>query len=265
MEAIPIPGFSEPISSWTHYLGAFLAVVFGVMLINRVWGSSKRRVSAYVIFALGTVFLFSMSGTYHLLEPGGTPRFVLRRLDHAAIFVLIAASFTPVIFDAFSPRSRVAILSFVWTAALCGVLLKVVWLDDIPEWIGLSLYFGLGWFGAVTGALTASKFGIRPMRPLLLGGIMHTVGALFDFAQWPILVPGVFGPHEIFHVFVLAGMAFHWSFVFRTAEAPLVPRPAWILQKRRAALLRRLRRRRGISILARVPRPVAKELDPVAR
>jgi len=244
MEAIPIPGFSEPVSSWTHYLGAGLAFVLGVRLVARVWGSGFWRVVAYATFALGAIFLFSMSGTYHLLEPGGVPRMVLRRLDHAAIFVLIAACFTPIVYDAFSKKSRAAILSFVWSAALCGVTLKVIWLDDIPEWLGLSLYFGLGWFGAVTGALTASKFGIRPLLPLLYGGIAHTFGALIDFAQWPVLVAGVIGPHEIFHCFVLAGMGFHFSFVSRHAEDPLQPRPGYLRRRRRAALVRRLRLRR---------------------
>lgn len=228
METIPLPGFSEPVASWTHLFGAGMLGGLGVWMLSRVWGTGTGRFIAYVIFVLGGVFLFSMSGTYHLLEPGGVPRMVLRRLDHAAIFVLIAATFTPVLVDGFRGARRVGLLVGVWGAALMGIVLKTIWFSEIPEWLGLALYFGLGWFGLVTGVMAAMKFGIRRLLPMLYGGIAYTVGALFDFVLWPVVVEGVIGPHEVFHFFVLAGVLFHFGFLMKTARDPLRPRPQWL-------------------------------------
>ena len=228
METISLPGFSEPVSSWTHLFGAGMLGGLGMWLLSRVWGTGRARFASFTVFVLGGVFLFSMSGTYHLLEPGGVPRMVLRRLDHAAIFVLIAATFTPVLVDGFRGMLRSGLLTGVWLAALMGIVLKTIWFEDIPEGVGLGLYFGLGWFGLVTGGLAAMKFGIRALLPMLYGGIAYTVGAIFDFMLWPVVIDGVIGPHEVFHFFVLAGVLFHFGFLLKTSRAPLVPQARWL-------------------------------------
>src|SRR5215213_5458383 len=94
MPLTPIPGFADPFSSLSHLLGAVVFLALGFVLIRRGAGNTARVVSL-LIFILGSVLLLSVSGTYHLLDPTGTAREVMRRLDHAAIFVLIACSFTP--------------------------------------------------------------------------------------------------------------------------------------------------------------------------
>ena len=89
----PIPGFAEPVSSLTHLLGAAVFAVLGIFMIRKGCGHAGRAV-ALAVFVVSVVFMFSMSGVYHLLTPGTTGRAVLQRLDHAGIFLLIAGSFT---------------------------------------------------------------------------------------------------------------------------------------------------------------------------
>jgi channel protein (hemolysin III family) len=217
---LSIPGFSEPFSSLSHLAGAAVFAWLGVSLVRRGQGDGGRMVSL-VVFAFSCVLLLSLSGVYHLLSPAGTPRYVLHRLDHAAIFILIAGSFTPVHAILFRGPWRWGMLAIVWTMAITALTLKTVYFDSMPEWLGLLLYLGLGWFGLVSGVAMTRRFGFRFIRPVVWSALAYTFGALADFLHWPELVPGIFGSHELFHIAVLAGIAFHWKFVLGIAEGAI--------------------------------------------
>lgn len=214
-----IPGFSEPFSSLSHLLMAGLFLVLGAIFLVRNRGQAARTLSVSV-FVFGVVFLLSMSGVYHLLAPGTAPRAVLQRLDHAAIFVLIAASFTPIHVIVFRGISRWGVLLLVWTGAIAGITLKTVYFEDVPEGLGTLLYLGLGWVGGLSGYLLYRRFGFTYMLPVVVGGLAYSLGAVLEYARYPELVSGVVGPHETFHVLVLVGIFAHWIFVRRVAELP---------------------------------------------
>jgi channel protein (hemolysin III family) len=216
MLSIPIPGFSDPISSLSHLAGAFVFAVLGGFLIARGRGDA-RRVLSLVVFAVSCVLLLSLSGVYHLLTPQTAARGVLLRLDHAAIFVLIAGSFTPVHAILLRERWQRCLLAGIWAAAIAGLVLKTVFFDTTPQWLGLGMYLGLGWLGVISTVALARRFGVRFILPLVWGALAYTVGALVDFLGWPVLVTGVIGPHELFHVAVLAGISFHWAFIHSIA------------------------------------------------
>ena len=214
-----IPGFSEPFSSLSHLLMAGLFLVRGAMFLVRNRGEAARTLSV-AVFVFGVVFLLSMSGVYHLLTPGTAARAVLQRLDHAAIFVLIAASFTPVHVIVFRGASRWGILLLVWAGAVTGITLKTIYFEDMPEGLGILLYLGLGWLGALSGYLLCRRFGFAYLVPVIIGGLAYSVGALLEYADYPVLVSGVIGPHETFHMLVLGGISAHWVFIRRVAERP---------------------------------------------
>jgi channel protein (hemolysin III family) len=206
-----IPGFSDPVSSLTHLAGAVAFAILGAFLIAR--GRGAAQLIALTVFALSCVLLLSLSGVYHLLSPGTAARGVLMRLDHAAIFVLIAGSFTPVHVILLRDLWHWHLLAWIWVAAIAGLVLKTVYFDATPQWLGLLMYLGLGWVGLVSTVALARRFGVRFVLPLVWGALAYTIGALVDFAGWPALVPGVVGPHEVFHLAVLAGISFHWAFI----------------------------------------------------
>lgn len=222
LEPLPpysIPGFSDPVSSLTHLIGAGLFLILGVVLVRRGWGE-PARVAALGVFAFGAVFLMSMSSVYHLL-PSGKGRDVLQRLDHCAIFVLIASTFTPAHTILFHGVLRWVPLVLIWTAALSGITLKTIFFNDVPESLGLGLYLGMGWLGLFSGLLIVWRYSWRMTLPLLGGALAYTVGAVLEFARWPVLIPGVVGGHELFHLAVLAGVGFHWYFIWTIADYPL--------------------------------------------
>ena len=216
MLSIPIPGFSDPLSSLSHLAGAFVFAVLGGFLIARGRGDA-RRVIALAVFAFSCVLLLSLSGVYHLLTPQTAARGVLLRLDHAAIFVLIAGSFTPVHAILLRERWQRYLLAGIWAAAIAGLVLKTVFFTTTPQWFGLLMYLGLGWLGVISTIALARRFGVRFILPLVWGALAYTVGALVDFIGWPILVAGVIGPHELFHFAVLSGISFHWAFIHSIA------------------------------------------------
>jgi channel protein (hemolysin III family) len=141
----------------------------------------------------------------------------MQRLDHAAIFGLIAGTATPVYTLFFRGPQRWAALLLVWIVAVSGITLKTIFFADVPEGLGVALYLGFGWAGLYAGTLLGRRYGMGFIAPLAWGAAAYTIGALLEFLRWPTLLAGVIGPHELFHLFVLAGLGCHWHFVWRCA------------------------------------------------
>lgn len=219
-EIYHLPGFYEPFSAISHLLAANFFLVLGYFLLRRGQGRWSRLV--YLgIFVAATVTMFSLSGVYHMMVKGGTARKVMERLDHCAIFFLIAASFTPAHGILFRGWRRWAPLAFIWSASLTGITLKSIYFENLPEALGLSLYLGLGWFGAFSAVLLGQQFGFRFLKPLLWGGVAYSLGAVMEFFGWRIFLPGVIHPHEMFHLAVIVGAFCHWVFIWQFATGKI--------------------------------------------
>jgi channel protein (hemolysin III family) len=212
----PLSGFAQPVSSLTHLCGAGVFAALSVALLRRGRGL-RSRLAALGVYTFSCVFLLSMSGVYHLLPFGGTARAVLERLDHAAIFVLIAGTFTPVLAMLFTGSDRWVPLALIWVAAVAGVVIKTIYFADLPEWLGLAFYLGMGWASVVPCVRLWRRYGGGYLWPLVWGGLAYSVGAVLEFLRWPVVVPGVVGSHEVFHLAVLVGISCHWYFVARVA------------------------------------------------
>jgi channel protein (hemolysin III family) len=220
VDPIPFLGIADPISSILHLGGAVVFAVLGFGLLQRAGGNSLR-VAAIGVYWGGVLFALTVSGIFHLVARGTDTRHVLLIVDHAAIFFLIAASYTPIHIIQFRGFMRWGILALVWTAALAGMVLKSVWFSVIPQWVGLSLYLGLGWVGLISAIALYRLVGLTPLIPLIGGAMAYTVGALIEYARVPTLVAGIVGSHEIFHLLVLVGVGMHWEYIRRiTVHAP---------------------------------------------
>ena len=228
---ISIPGFAEPVSCFSHLLAAAIILSWSIVLVIQTPMSVLKRFS-FIVYACGAVFMFAMSGVYHLLDHGSTERFVLQRLDHAAIWIMIAATFTPIQLLLFRGARRWTVLALVWALAGTGIVLKTVFFAGIPEWAGLLLYLGMGWIGAWSGIDLMRRYGSRFFNPLAWGGLLYTVGAVLDYLRFPVIIPGVVGPHEVFHIFVVAGALSHFVLVMRAIRRRypirLARRRAWV-------------------------------------
>jgi len=216
--AYPIPGFREPVSCFTHLLAAFVFAILSFYLVRRGRGSWNRTASLAVM-ALSSVFLLSMSAVYHLLGPG-TGRYVMQQLDVAGVFALIAGTVTPVHSILFRGFNRWAPLLLVWSAAATGITLRTIFSESLPSGVGIAIFVLLGWGGLISCILLWRRYGFLFVKPLLLGGLAYTLGAIVLGLKWPILIPRVIGAHEVWHVAVIAGLGLHWKFVFQFAGGP---------------------------------------------
>jgi len=216
IEAYPIPGFREPFSCFTHLAAAPVFAVLGYFLVRRGRGSISRTVSL-AILVLSSVFLLSMSGIYHLLEHGAT-RDLMRQLDVAGVFVLIAGTVTPVHTILFRGFDRWAPLLLIWSAAATGILLRTMYPDGLATGFATSIFLLMGWGGIVSFVRLWRRYGFSFVRPVLLGGLSYTAGVFILDLNWPTPIPGIIGAHELWHVAVLAGLGLHWKFVFQFAS-----------------------------------------------
>lgn len=207
----PIPGFADPVSSLSHLIAAVLFAFAAISLLRSGRGH-RGRMLALRIYAGSVVLLFSMSGVFHLLSHDTATRTLLQRLDHASIFVLIAGTFTAIHGVLFRGWLRWGVIAFVWAVCATAIPLKTVYFDEIPEWLGLTLYLAFPWIGLLTGFVIWARRGLRYIASFWLGGIAYTGGAVLEFMRWPNPWLGVVHAHELFHFFVIAGAAFHWQF-----------------------------------------------------
>lgn len=222
---IPWLGLADPVAALTHLLAAPAAVWAIAHLWGRTHGAPARRVSV-LIFGVSSLVLFLASGCYHAaFEPWKAH---LRRLDHAAIYVLIAGTFTPLVAHMTDGWLRSAILAGAWAMAVVGVTNKLFFFGLLPEALDIGLYLAMGWFGLVPGLVIARARRWGVVRWMLLGGACYTVGAVCELLRWPSLIPGVLGGHEVFHVAVLAGSAAFLALIVRhvTPRRPADARPA---------------------------------------
>lgn len=198
-----------------HQVAFFVSIPAGAALVAFAT-SASGRVGA-IVYALSLTGLFGTSAAYHRLAHGVRARAVMRRLDHAMIFVLIAGSYTPMCLLALRGSWRVAALSAVWSVAAVGVALKVFRLQAMR--LGNSLYVVLGWAVLLILPQLTDRVGAATIVLLGAGGVLYTVGAVVLTRRRPDPVPHVFGYHEVWHSLVVAAAACHYVMILRVVQA----------------------------------------------
>jgi hemolysin III len=199
-----------PVNGLTHLVGGLLASVGLIVLLATA--ASERRVDqlvAFAIFDFSLIALYTASTLYHLLplSPAGVAR--LRRIDHMTIFVLIAGTYTPFCLLALDGGWRAGLLCLIWGLALCGILLKLLWMDA-PRWLSVALYLGMGWVAVFAAPALFRAVPTGGMAWVLGGALVYSAGALVYGLKRPNPMPGVLSFHELWHLFVVAGSACHF-------------------------------------------------------
>jgi hemolysin III len=218
-QAPPDPSLTEPVAEvvqvvkprlrgWLHTAAAPIALAAGIILVSLAPTSLGRLGGA--VFLVASVLLFGTSGLYHRGTWRQPWEGVLRRLDHANIYVFIAATYTPLALLLLTGSSRVVLLSLVWSAALGGMIFRLCWLSA-PRWLYTALYLVMGW--AAVGWLGAflAAGGPAVLILILAGGACYTAGAVVYGGRRPDPSPAWFGFHEIFHACTIAGFACHYT------------------------------------------------------
>ena len=201
---------------WLH-AGTFpVAIAAGIVLIAVAQGAAAKWAAA--VFMITSMLLFGASAVYHRFTWGPTAKAVLKRIDHANIFLLIAGTYTPLAVLALPPSQGTLLLVLVWAGALLGIGFRVFWIDA-PRWLYVPLYVALGW-AAVMYIVDLFAADAAMMVLVIVGGILYTIGAVIYGMKRPNPFPGRFGFHEIFHTLTVLAFLCHWTAVLLIAMHP---------------------------------------------
>ena len=207
----------EPGSALTHFIAMLLALCAAVpLLVRAAVHSGVKSLTAMTVFMISMVLLYAASTIYHSVNCSGRVLRIFRKMDHMMIFILIAGTYTPVCLLTLPKPSGLMLLAAVWGIALVGIFIKGFWIT-CPKWFSSVLYIAMGWSClSVLGQL----FSLLPLHAflwLLAGGLIYTAGGIIYALRLPLFDARhpMFGLHEIFHLFVIAGSMCHFWVMYR--------------------------------------------------
>lgn len=202
----------DPMSAFTHFIGFLAVIPVFICLLERA--ETRMQMIGFTVFGISLMLLYGASTIYHTLKLSAEKTALLRRIDHMMIFILIAGTYTPVCLVTLAGKWGTILLAAIWTIAVAGVFMKIFWMGA-PRWLSTTIYVVMGWLSITAFVPLLKAVGWGGFGMLLAGGIAYTVGALIYALKKPNLrVLKSFGFHEIFHVFVMIGSAFHIAFMF---------------------------------------------------
>jgi hemolysin III len=193
-----------------HQIAFICSIPMGMVIV--AIGRSGAARAAAAIYAVSLCALYGVSASYHRIAWSERARRVMRRLDHSTIFVLIAGTYTPFCVLTLHGAWRIAMLSSVWGIALAGIVLKVAFLERLKA-LGFVLYIGLGWVAVAAIPQIVRALHVSGTTLLVAGGLLYTVGAIMFGMHRPDPRPAVFGYHEVWHSFVIAGSLCHYALI----------------------------------------------------
>jgi hemolysin III len=203
--------FREPFSAISHLAGAAAALPGAYLLLQ--WGSNTvAHTLSLIVYSASLFSLFSASGVYHAVVAKPRTTEILRKVDHSAIYLLIAGTYTPFCTIAFTGFWQWGMLALIWSLALAGIGVKLFTVRA-PRWFSAGVYLIMGWLSVFAMGEIMRQLSPASIGWLVTGGILYTLGALVYITKKGDIFPGVFGFHEIWHIFVLLAAAAHFAAV----------------------------------------------------
>lgn len=205
--------FSERPSLRGHIHQAAFFTALGACILLVIRSTHSSTLIASVVFSFGLLFLLATSALYHRKYWNPRQYAIMKRIDHSAIYFLIAGTFTPVCMLALPESDGRNLLMIVWSIAVAGVIKSVFWVKA-PKALTAFVYVVMGWM--VLPYLKDLKESLGTAQLILLGagGAAYTLGALFYALKKPNLLPQIFEHHELFHLLTIVGAAFHFSVIY---------------------------------------------------
>ena len=195
-----------------HQAAFFMTLGAGSLLVAN--STSSAATIAGVIYVLGLLFLFGVSSIYHIPHWEPKPRAFMKRIDHSAIFILIASTFTPLCMLALPEAPGKQLFIIIWSAAALGLIQSIFWVKA-PKWVTAILYVVMGWLALPYLGELKETLGSSKILLIVAGGVVYTVGAVFYAMKKPNFKPGVFGYHELFHLFTIIGAFLHFVVIYQ--------------------------------------------------
>ena len=206
----------EPVSGFTHLAGIVLSAIGLWLLISSsiLQTDSSIYITANLLYGISLIAMYSASTFYHLLPVKPKTILLLKKIDHMTIFFLIAGTYTPFCLISLKNPLGLKMFAAIWSVAILGVFLKIFWIHA-PRWFYVSVYLFMGWMGAIIFQPLAQELSGNGIIWLIAGGLFYSVGAIIYGTKRPDPFPHIFGFHEIWHLFVMAGSFCHFWCIYR--------------------------------------------------
>lgn len=211
--------FKDPMSAWTHFV-ALWASLAGTILLMFSSSHSGPKFISMTVYGFSLVAVFFASSIYHFFDLGERGNRWLRRLDHAAIFLLVGGTYVPILLHYFDGDFRAFMLTLVAVMAAIGIIFKVAWID-CPDWLGASIYLVMVAVLVIPTQRVFPLLAPQDLMLLLFGGAAYILGAGVFVFQWPDPWPERFGHHEVWHIFVILGAGAHYFFTLHMLPSPI--------------------------------------------
>jgi hemolysin III len=214
MRGLSTPPIKPVLRGISHEVAFFAALMAGAFLVMHAASPEAR--GAALVYGVCMATMFGVSALYHRRNWGEQARLQMRRLDHSAIFLMIAGSYTPIATLALPEASGSPLLWVMWALTVAAILQKMLW-PRAPKPLSVALYLLIGWVGLPFLPQIGAAMGPQAIALIVAGGVLYSVGALIYALRRPDPFPRVFGYHEVFHALVVAASALHFA-----AIAPLI-------------------------------------------
>ncbi len=198
----------EPVNGLTHFFAAIIAAIGLIALIVIGWNSLVKEVSLS-IYGISLILLFAASATYHMVKAGPKIIAILRKLDHSAIYLLIAGTYTPFCAVMFTGFWQWGLLAIIWSLAVIGIVVKM-FVMNAPRWLSAGVYVMMGWLCIAAIGEMLRVLPVGALTWLVIGGVIYTLGAIVYITKTLDFFPGKFGFHEVWHIFVILGALAHF-------------------------------------------------------
>jgi hemolysin III len=205
---------NEPLSSLTHFIGALLSAAgLALLVVFAALKGTVWHVVGFTLFGASLILLYGASTLYHVLPFTSKAKAVMKRVDHAMIYVLIAGTYTPICLITLRGAWGWTLFGIIWAFATVGVFIKAF---DFPikRWVSTALYILMGWLALIAFYPLIQALSIGGIFWLVLGGVFYTAGA-FIFSFDEIKLWKHFSMHDVWHLFVMAGSFCHFWLMLR--------------------------------------------------
>lgn len=203
----------EPVNTWTHFI-TFLAGIVGLVFLIVFSYNNPEKLITLTIYGASVIILYGASTAYHWAKTTPRKQLILRKLDHISIFILIAGTYTPVLYFGLEGTWRWVMLAIIWGLSLVGIIIKMFFVG-VHRWVSTIFYIVLGWMAIVPMAKLIQAYPKEAILLLFLGGLSYTIGGIIYATKIFNFIPNKFGFHEVFHIFISLGSVLHFVMVMK--------------------------------------------------
>jgi hemolysin III len=208
---------SDLINFYSHLAGAIASLAgYIILLVN--CGGSLTKIFLATIYSVCAMFIFACSAVYHGQKEEEDASNPWRKLDHIAIFFMIAGTYTPISYIYLDVYWRWSIIGTQWLLVALGLVFKLIYIKS-PRWLTIAIYLLMGWMAVIPLGQFLAAMPMSSIVLLFAGGLPYTLGAILYAFKKPNPFPGIFGFHEIFHLLIIMGAACHYFMVLAAIRA----------------------------------------------